>query len=170
MPRYIALLRAVNVGGAGKLAMSDLRAICRETGFRRVETYIASGNVVFETDVDPATAKRDLEAGLRDFAGKPLPVVLRTADELHDVLDGNPFPNAPANFTFAIFLDAAPPVDALAQAVGRADEEVRLGAREVYIHYPAGMGRSKLKIPAAKHGTARNMNTIAKLVEMARGS
>jgi uncharacterized protein (DUF1697 family) len=51
--------------------------------------------------------------------------------------------------------------------VGKADEEMRLGAREIYVHYGAGMGRSKLKIPAAKHGTARNMNTIAKLVSMA---
>jgi len=79
----------------------------------------------------------------------------------------NPFPKAPANHTYTIFLDEPPPSDALEHAVGVKDEEIRLGAREIYVYYGSGMGKSKLKIPAAKSGTARNMNTVAKLAEMA---
>jgi uncharacterized protein (DUF1697 family) len=83
------------------------------------------------------------------------------------VLKANPFPKAKPNFTYAIFLDQRPPRDALDHAVGRNDEEMRLGDREIFVHYPSGMGRSKLRIPAGKAGTARNMNTIAKLAGIA---
>ena len=67
----------------------------------------------------------------------------------------------------AFFLDAAPPRDALDHVTGRKDEWIALGMREIYVHYGDGMGTSKLKIPAAKLGTARNMNTVAKLAELA---
>jgi uncharacterized protein (DUF1697 family) len=83
------------------------------------------------------------------------------------VLKANPFPKAPPNTTVAIFLDAPPPANALKEIKARHDEEVRLGKREIYVAYGAGMGRSKLRIPAAAKGTARNINTIAKLAEMA---
>jgi uncharacterized protein (DUF1697 family) len=83
------------------------------------------------------------------------------------VLKANPFSKAEPKFTYAIFLDERPPRDALDHAVGQNDEEMRLVDREIFVHYPSGMGRSKLRIPAAKTGTARNMNTIAKLAEMA---
>ncbi|HLW91856.1 MAG TPA: DUF1697 domain-containing protein [Roseiarcus sp.] len=92
---------------------------------------------------------------------------MRTAAEMADVVRRNPFPNAPRNRTVAIFLDQRPPADALAEASGRKDEEMKLGAREIYVFYGDGMGQSKLKIPAAREGTARNINTIAKLAEMA---
>jgi len=82
------------------------------------------------------------------------------------VLAGNPFRDAPGNRVMAIFLDAPPPADALNAATGVQDEEMRLGRREIYVHYPSGIGRSKLKVPAAVQGTARNMNTVAKLTEL----
>lgn len=167
MTRYVALLRAVNVGGANKLPMSELKAICADIGFEHIETYIASGNVVFDSNASAQSVKSELEARLLAFAGKHIAVFVRTAHEMQAVLDRNPFPNKPANFTVAIFLDGPPPPDALDRATGRADEDMRLGSREIYVHYGAGMGRSKLKIPAAMHGTARNMQTIAKLVAMA---
>ena len=167
MTRYIALLRAVNVGGTGKLAMADLKAICTDAGYGRVATYIQSGNVVFESGASAASVKAELEARLLVHAGGRIGVVVRTADEMQAVLNGNPFAGKPPNFTVAIFLDEPPPSDALDRAVGKADEEMALGIREIYVHYGAGMGRSKLKIPAAKLGTARNMNTIAKLLAMA---
>lgn len=167
MTRYVALLRAVNVGGTGKLSMTDLKTICVEAGFDHVETYIASGNVVFDAKDPPAKVKSALETRLLAFAGKPVGVALRTASEMAAVLEGNPFQGHPPNFTVAIFLDGKPPSDALEHAVGRADEEMLLGLREIYVRYGAGMGRSKLRIPAAKQGTTRNMNTIARLVSMA---
>ena len=84
-----------------------------------------------------------------------------------DILTNNPFPKSAPNHTVAIFLDTQPPQDTLASATGIKNEEIRLGKREIYVRYSDGMGTSKLKIPAAKLGTARNMNTIAKLIEMA---
>ena len=83
-------------------------------------------------------------------------------------MSANPFANREAKFTATIFLDEPPPSDAARNVSGRNDEEIALGAREIYVHYPSGMGKSKLKIRAADKGTARNMNTVAKLVEMAR--
>ncbi|WP_414471428.1 DUF1697 domain-containing protein [Microvirga sp. M2] len=167
MPAYIALLRAVNVGGTGKLPMSDLKHLCESAGFQAVRTFIASGNVVFESGTTEAEVKAILEAKLRAYAGKPLGVLVRTAAQMADVLAGNPFPDAAPNRTVAIFLDAAPPPDALASVTGQDGEDMRLGSREIYVHYGDGMGRSKLQIPAARTGTARNMNTIAKLAAMA---
>lgn len=167
MTRYIALLRAVNVGGTGKLPMADLRAMCGDAGFVRVETYIASGNVVFESKASPGSVKAELEARLLAYAGKPIGVAVRTAAEMATVLKANPFPKAEPKYTCAIFLDQRPPHDAFDHASGRSDEKMHLGAREIFVHYPSGMGRSKLRVPAAKTGTARNMNTVAKLAEMA---
>jgi uncharacterized protein (DUF1697 family) len=167
MTRYVALLRAVNVGGTGKLAMADLLALCHEIGFTHVETYIASGNVVFGSKLSSATVKSALESKLHTFVGKPVGVVVRTAAEMRAVLEANPFVDAKPNYTVAVFLDEPPSRDALDHATGQANEEMRLGDREIFVHYPTGMGRSKLKISTAKNGTARNMNTIAKLVEMA---
>ena len=167
MPLFVVLLRAVNVGGTGKLPMADLKRLCEKAGFRNVRTYIASGNVVAERDGGEGDAKAALEAELRGYAGKPVGVIVRTASEMAEVVAKNPFPDRPANRTVAIFLDAAPAADALSRITGQANEEIRLGAREIYVHYPDGIGRSKLSIPAARNGTARNMNTVAKLAAMA---
>jgi uncharacterized protein (DUF1697 family) len=167
MTRYVALLRAVNVGGTGKLPMSQLQAMCRDAGFKRVETYIASGNVVFESNVAPSRVKAALEERMRAYAGKPVAVFVRSADEMAAVLKANPFPKAEPRHTYVIFLNERPPADALDHVSGRQDEDMRLGAREIFVHYASGMGRSKLKIPAAQPGTARNINTVAKLAEIA---
>ena len=167
MPSYIAFLRAVNVGGTGKLPMAELRAMCESIGLTGVRTYIASGNVVFQSRLAETTVKAKLERCLEDYAGKPVGVLVRTGAELAAVLEGNPFKTAAPNRTVAIFLDTPPPPDALAAATGLRTEEMALGTREIYVHYGDGMADSKLKIPAAKTGTARNMNTIAKLVDWA---
>jgi uncharacterized protein (DUF1697 family) len=167
MTAYVALLRAVNVGGTATLAMADLKAMCSDAGFAQVQTYIASGNVAFNSEASPARVKSELESRLLAHAGKPIDVVVRTASELAAVLKQNPFPNARTKYTVAIFLDKAPPADALQHAVGVKDEKMRLGAREIFVHYGSGQGKSKLRIPAAKGGTARNMNTVAKLADMA---
>ena len=169
MPALVLLLRAVNVGGTGNLPMTELRRLCEEAGFRKVRTYIASGNVAAERNGSEAEAKAALEAELEAYAGKPVGVIVRTAAEMSEVVALNPFPDRAANRTVAIFLDAAPPADALSRVTGQANEEICLSAREIYVHYPDGIGRSKLKIPAARDGTARNMNTVAKLAAMAAG-
>ena len=167
MTAYIALLRAVNVGGTGKLPMEDLRALCAEAGFTKVRTFIASGNVVFSCRKSEAYVKAALEARLEDYTGKKVRVFVRTAAEMVAVAANNPFADLAANRTYAFFLDAPPPRDAIDHVAGRKDERIALGIREIYVHYGEGMGKSKLRIPAAKAGTARNMNTVAKLAELA---
>jgi uncharacterized protein (DUF1697 family) len=169
MPRYVALLRAVNVGGTGKLPLSALEAMCEELGFTQVETYIASGNVVFDSAHSEVNIQSLLEQRLHAYAGKAVGVHVRSAAALRKVLASNPFPDTAGNRNLVIFLNDAPPGDVLTKATGLADEKIALGTREIYVHYVDGMGTSKLKIPAAKFGTARNMNTVAKLVDMTNG-
>ena len=167
MAKYVALLRAINVGGTGKLPMTDLKALCEDAGFMQVQTYIASGNVVFESKDSEAKVKAALEQRLQAYAGAPIGVIVRTAAEMAAVLKANPFPKAAPSQAVAIFLDKPPPRDALDHAVHVNDEKMALGKREIFVHYGSGIGRSKLRIPAAKTGTMRNMNTIAKLAELA---
>lgn len=167
MTTFIALLRAVNVGGTGKLPMTELKAMCEVAGFTNVRTYIASGNVVFDSPMAEKAVAKKLAASLDEYAGKPVGVMVRTGPEMAAVLKANPFTDAAPNLTFAIFLDAPPPADTIDNVRGRQDEELSLGTREIYVTYPSGSGPSKLTIPAAATGTARNMNTIAKLAEMA---
>jgi uncharacterized protein (DUF1697 family) len=166
MSKYVALLRGVNVVGANKLPMATLRSLCADCGFRQVETYIASGNVVLQSRAGPARVKAELEARLLAYAGKPVAVFVRTGAEMRAVLEANPFRKTEPSYTFAFFLENAPPTDSISRARRRTDEEIHLGRRELYVYYPSGMGKSRLEIPAAKVGTARNMNTIAQLVAM----
>jgi uncharacterized protein (DUF1697 family) len=170
MGSFVAVLRAVNAGGTGKLPMSDLKDICEELGFGTVRTYIASGNVVFKSRKSEAAIKMALEGRLEAYARKPVGVLVRSAAEMALVLADNPFPKAAPNRTMAVFLDRAPPSDTLAGIRGQGSEQIRLGRREIYIHYGEGMASSKLVIAAAKTGTARNMNTIATLARMAAES
>jgi uncharacterized protein (DUF1697 family) len=100
--------------------------------------------------------------------GKPVRTLIRSGSELESVLKRNPFAKAPPNKVAVLFLDAAPPRNALAGLVIPGREEVKLSGREVFIHFPDGMGRSKLKLPFAAMATGRNINTVARLAAMAR--
>jgi uncharacterized protein (DUF1697 family) len=164
---YVALLRAVNVGGR-KLAMADLKRIAAEAGLDNPKTFIASGNLLFASGEAESAVARLLEARLKEHMKAEVPVLVRTADEIAAVSTANPFPGADGSKVAAIFLEKEPHKDALEKASGIADEKLALGAREIYVHYPSGMGRSKLRLPAAAGGTARNMNTVAKLAAMAK--
>jgi uncharacterized protein (DUF1697 family) len=163
----IALLRAVNVGGTGKLPMADLRALCKDLGFTDIATYIASGNLVFRTRLSEAKAKTALEAALTKRLGKPASVIMRSHEEMLAVERANPYPDAAPNQLLVLFLDEAPPKNALADVKAPGGERLTLRGREVFIHFPQGMGVSKLKIPLANIGTGRNLNTVRKLIEMA---
>jgi uncharacterized protein (DUF1697 family) len=131
MTVWVALLQAVNVGGTGKLPMQDLKYMCEKAGFRAVRTYIASGNVVFESKKAQAQVKVALEGSLRSYAGKPVAVLVRKAAELVEVLARNPFLQAPRNLTVVIFLDNSPAEDALETLVGQKGEKVVLGTRDL---------------------------------------
>lgn len=170
MTTYIALLRAVNVGGTGKLAMADLKALCAELGFRRIETYIASGNVIFDCTEAPQTIEAQMEERLLADTGRSIAVFVRSAAAMRAVKTRNPFADREPKLTHAFFLREKPQSGILDEVRGQAEEQIRLGLREIYVYYPSGAGRSTLLIPAARLGTARNLNTVAKLVEISSRS
>jgi uncharacterized protein (DUF1697 family) len=171
MATLVALLRAVNVGGTGKLPMKDLKAMCEEAGFESVRTWIASGNVVFDTSDTPEKARSVLEARLEGYAGREVGVLVRTAREMADLVEANPFPDQPGNRVVVLFLDREPPGDLQGAVSGLTNEVMRPAASEVFIHYPDGQGPSRLAFGKSFGlNTARNMNTVTKLAGMARGS
>lgn len=169
MASYVALLRAVNVGGTGKLSMTKLRALCEDAGFDDVRTYIQSGNVIFGSRLNEGKVKAKLEKELTRLMGKPQTVFVRSASELMSVVKRNPFANEPSNFVVAVVLEKRAPKSSLKNLVAPGGEEVRLSGREIFIYYPKGQGRSKLVLPIRSEGTARNMNTVLKLTELLRG-
>ena len=167
MTRYVALLRAVNVGGTGKLAMTDLKAAAEDAGFRDVSTYIASGNCLFSADGSEDTLRPALERAIESRVGLTIGVHLRSAAELQAIIAANPFGDREGAKTIVLFLDKQPAEDAVTTATGRRSEEIVPGARELYVYYPLGAGESRLKFKAAAGGTGRNMNTVRKLATLA---
>jgi uncharacterized protein (DUF1697 family) len=164
---YIALLRAVNVGGR-QLKMASLKALAETLGLESPRTFIASGNLLFVSKKSEARVKRDLETALSEHMGKPVEVMVRTAQEMEGAVAYNPFADEPGSKVVAIFFDDPPADDAISSAKNVADERLALGSRELYVDYPSGQGRSKLRLSGRAQGTARNMNTVAKLAELAR--
>jgi uncharacterized protein (DUF1697 family) len=168
MTVYVALLRAINVGGTGKLPMKKLKSICTDLGFENVKTYIQSGNVVFESRKGEAAVLKALTAALTNALGRHADVAVRSAREMAAVVKKNPFPKAPPAKVGVAFLGTKMTKAKAKQVEIPGKEEVAAGAREVYIHFPDGMGRSKLKLPKAfGPATIRNVNTVGKLSAMA---
>ena len=167
MPVYVALLRAVNVGGTGALPMAELKAVCEGLGFTDVKTYIQSGNVLFRSGDPEKAVEEKLDAALGRKMGKRPGVMVRSRKELDEIAAKAPFPEAKPSFLLVHFLPEAAPEDALDRMVAPDGEEAKLAGREIYVHYPIGSGRSKLKLPALKPGTSRNLNTVRRLAELA---
>ena len=167
---YVALLRGVNLVGKSTLKMADLKAIAEELKLEKARTYIASGNLLFLSDRSEEGLRRDLEKALQAHMSKDVRVMLRTANEMEKVVKSNPFTNQPGNIVQAFFMNERPPKNLTETARNKADDErIAPGTREVFVAYgEKGIGRSRLRIPAAEAGTARNMNTVAKLAELAR--
>ncbi len=169
MQTYVAFLRAVNVGGTGKLPMESLRAMCTDAGFVTPRTYIASGNVVFGSARTERDIKAELEARLEQYAGKPVGVIIRSAVEIGAMVQGNPFSDHPGSRLTVLFSDLLLPSDPLEGASGVTREQVRLGRRGFFIYYPDGQADTRLRLPAMTSGTARNMNTVSKIHAMLNG-
>jgi uncharacterized protein (DUF1697 family) len=169
MTVFVGLLRAINVGGTGTLSMKALSALCKELGFDKVRTYIQSGNVVFESHLVEGAVREGLELSLTERIGKRIDVTVRTASELLSILEANPFPDAQPAKVAVVFRSDSVLNGLLDNLIIPGGEEVRPGQREIYIHYPNGMGRSKLKLPPSVGVvTVRNINTVAKLAAMAK--
>ena len=170
MTTYVALLRGVNLVGKSTLKMADLKAIAEDLKLGNARTYIASGNLLFTSEKPEEKLRPMLEEELQKHMGKAVRVMLRRADEMAAVVSANPFADRPGNTVQAFFMNQAPPGELLATVRNQADDErIAAGEREVFVAYgERGIGKSRLKIPAAEYGTARNMNTVAKLAELAR--
>lgn len=165
----VAFIRGVNLVGRSTLRMTDLRSIAHALNLGSARTYIASGNLLFLSDFPEVELREALERRLQAHMGKDVRVMLRTADELDRVVRTNPFTDLPGNRVQVFFLNEAPGADLLPSVRNQTDERIALGMREVFVAYgERGIGRSRLRIPAAEAGTARNMNTVAKLAELAR--
>lgn len=166
MSVHIALLRAINVGGTGKLPMVELKATAEGLGFRDVATYIQSGNLIFSSDDDPGSIASRLDGALERKLGKAPGVFLRTPEEMRALVEANPFAGMPPNQVLVSFFGEPPGDDALNGLIAPDGEEAVVRGREIFIHFPIGSGRSKIKLPVLKAGTARNINTVAKLAEL----
>ena len=168
MEILIALLRGINVGGNNILPMTELKVLCEETGFKNVRTYIQSGNVIFESKVTEEKAVVKLQNALKTKLENPVAVMIRTIEELETIISNIPFPGANPSQVGVLFLEKIVDKSIVQEFSKKETEEIITGKREIYIHYPKGMGSSKLKFPkSAKNGTVRNINTVKKLVLLA---
>jgi uncharacterized protein (DUF1697 family) len=178
MAAIISLLRAVNVTGYNRVKMDALRELYESLGLRGAQTYIQSGNVVFRTEAkDLARLQKRIEDAIEKSCGFRTGVVLRSSAELKDIIRRNPFAKRSGiepNRLVVSFLTGAPAPESkqrIAQ-IKVGPEELVLDGRELYIYYGGGIGSSKLTPAVIERalkvsGTARNWNTITKLLEMA---
>jgi uncharacterized protein (DUF1697 family) len=188
---YLALLRGVNVSGHNQLPMKHLRTLIEATGADKVETYLQSGNAVFQSTIaDPQRLRQAIEAGLHAQLGLEIVVVVRSAEELDRVVAANPlgtddrdrsrlhvtFLAATPEYARVAALeaarDAAIEKAAEASASPASPDEFRIRQREVYLYCPDGYGRTKLnnaffERKLAVAATTRNWRTVTTLVEMA---
>jgi uncharacterized protein (DUF1697 family) len=178
MPVLISMLRGVNVGGHNKIKMDDLRALCESLKFEDPRTYVQSGNVIFRTKEksSPALAKKIQDAIERKFGFRPA-VIVRTTDELRRAIAATPFAatrNLEPGKILVTFLgdEPGPGVNATLRGLKDYPEEIHLKGRELYIYFPDGAGKSKLPWSKVEKlvqttGTARNWNSVTKMLAMA---
>ena len=172
MPAYAALLRGVNLGGSKKIGMPQLTAMAEELGYVGVRTYINSGNLILDSAKKPATIERELAAAIEATFSHHVDVAVRTPDQLAKILAANPYPDGHPSQVTVAFLTAPPPPGARdnVAAVATEAEPFTFAGQEVYVHYSAGIGKSKLaekfSTVVGVSATVRNLNTLAKLVEL----
>jgi len=177
MKTFIGLLRGINIGGHNKIPMAGLRTLCGELGWKNVQTYIQSGNLVFSASGKPASLEKQLQQAIEDRFGLSIPVIVRQAADWPAYVKGNPFASACKKepHLVAMYLSkAAPKADAVKALLERAmaGERIECVGETLWIHFPNGVARSKLT-PALLERligspvTARNWLTVLKLQELA---
>jgi uncharacterized protein (DUF1697 family) len=174
MARYICFLRGVNVGGKGKVPMTELKSVLEDIGFENVKTVLQSGNVVFTARGKPDSKK--IEAAIDRAFRYRSDVHLLTPAQLRKMVDDNPFKEAakkdPGHLVMFV-LPGKPQATANAKlaALATEDEKFSVKPNAVYVHFGGGMGRSKLAAAMDRalgvRGTARNWNTVNKVLELA---
>ncbi len=168
----IHLLRAVNVGGA-TLPMAELREIAEQLGATQVSTYIASGNLLCVPPGDPAQFDRALEQAIEERFGFFREVISRSRDEVAAALAAHPFEVLEPKFSYVTFLTTAPAPEAVtaAREVPTGDDRWDIVGTELHVRYANGAGRPQMKDATIGRrlgvaGTARNLNTVQKLLDL----
>lgn len=173
----VAFLRAVNVGGTAKIAMTELKGLAEDIGLADAKTLLQSGNLVFEAGgKSPAVLEALLKREIAERLGIETEIMVRTAKELEAVIARNPFPKeakSDPSRLHVVFLKSPTTAAAVAALNGaiKGREAVKGAGREVFIHFPDGAGKSKftnavIERHLGARGTARNWNTVGKLAEM----
>ncbi len=157
------MLRAVNVAGTGQLPMAELKAIGEACGFSNVRTFIASGNLLLDSDFDEAEVAKRIDEKVKAYFSNSVPLFIRSAAEMAEVAAGNPFTDDKPSRVIAHFITAQPSASMLAEARDVAGERMALGPRMIYVSYGEGIGKTRLKLPAVRNGTARNLNSVARM-------
>ena len=176
MVAYIAFLRGVNVGGHRKIKMSDLKQVHESMGHWNVATYLQSGNVFFEcSENDREKLIESTEKEYERKLGFHTDVIIRSGDELGSTVTGCPFPlteNREAKFLHVIWLSGIPDSGAIGDLMMyEGPEEKQIAEDVLYVYYTEGSGRSKFTLSFIEKtlkvkGTARNWNTITKLLDL----
>jgi uncharacterized protein (DUF1697 family) len=178
MARQIALLRGINLASRNRVSMPELRAALEAAGYEDVVTLVQSGNIVLTSAKRPKTLEREISALVAAELGVDSATVVRTRDELEGVIERNPIPDGPSIpklFQVTFFSDE-PDAAAVAKLAGTdfGNERVEVIGREAYAWHPDGIQKSKLARELGKglrgDGTARNWNTVTKLLELADGA
>lgn len=175
MPRRIILLRGINLGATNRIAMPALRDALTGLGLHNVKTYVQSGNVVADSELDEERLAARVHGLIAERFGLEVPVVVRSADELADVVSRNPFTAEAAANPKALQVtfrgdQVTPELLAALEARATPSEKVGGVGREIYTWHPEGIARSKLGMavtPGASLATARNWSTVTTLLEMA---
>jgi uncharacterized protein (DUF1697 family) len=169
----VLLVRAVNVGGA-KLPMAEFRELLTDLGAENVRTYIQSGNAVVELSADADAFDRAVEQALTDRYGYVREVISRSPEDLQTALRQHPFEVIEPKFSYIVPLTAIPTSEAVdrAREVETGDDEWALIGADIHARYANGAGRAELDLNKVLRrlgvqGTARNLNTVQKLIEMA---
>ncbi len=171
MTAYVALLRAVNVGGRG-VKMAALRDLFADLGFAGARTHLQSGNVIFTAHGERAQIAATIEAGIVDRFGFHSETMLRSAAELQRLTGRNPFPEMAAadpSHLVVMFLAGLPTAEdraALRMEWDGPETWAAVGA-DLFICYPKGIGRSKLKLKLKTSGTGRNWTVVQALAALA---
>lgn len=174
--RQIVLLRGINVGGHRRVAMAGLRELLTSLGYVDVQTHLQSGNVVLRSGIRPERLARRLEQELAAGLGLEIRIVVRTRDELADVIDRNPLGAVATDPSrhLVSFLSAAPDPNVVREldGVDVAPEQFAVSGREIYAWHPHGINKSRLaKVLSEERlgvtATARNWNTVTKLLALA---
>jgi uncharacterized protein (DUF1697 family) len=174
MKRYVALLRGINVSGKNIMSMKELSGLFVELGMKNVTTYIQSGNVVFDSENDDSSdISKKLETAISKVFGYEISVIIRSKQELREIIKKNPFASEDEKMLYTTFLKEIPDKELLSELQGKNinNDEIRIIDKNAYLLIRSGYGNTKLSNAFIEKklrvvSTTRNINTVKKLIEI----